>query len=142
MWIKRWWRSKGHGVHSPLAYRLITRVLCDEGADYYAFHVIDPLCANAKECRLAHRLYRMMVAIPVSVIHTPDENLPPGIKAAIQATTLSPTGAVATLRYGKDTQVLMIDDLSDNAGTLTLEGRRDTYILRLKNAPHTTIKVL
>ena len=33
--VVRWWRSKGHGVHSPFAYRFITMVLRDKGR-YYA----------------------------------------------------------------------------------------------------------
>lgn len=34
-YIRRAWRSRGHGVHSPLAYRMITCVLRGRGA-YYA----------------------------------------------------------------------------------------------------------
>lgn len=142
MLIKRWWRSRGYGVHSPLAYRLITRVLCDEGADYYAFSDIDPLCADAMERRLAHRVYRLLVAIPVSKINTPDDTLPPGIKAAVKATALRPDGAEASLRCGNRTLALMIDDGTPDASTLTLEGRRDTYILRLKTAPNAKIQIL
>lgn len=142
MLIKRWWRSRGFGIHSPLAFRLITRVLCDEGADYYAFSTIDPLCADGVERRLAHRLYKMMVAVPISKIVMDDADVPPGIKAAVLATTLNPDGAVATLRCGNRASALMINDNTPEAGTLTIEGKHDIYILRLKNAPTTTIKIL
>ena len=30
--VRRWWRSRGHGVHSPFAYRFITTVLRQRGA--------------------------------------------------------------------------------------------------------------
>lgn len=33
--VKRWWRSRGHGVHSPFAFRFITMVLRGRGT-YYA----------------------------------------------------------------------------------------------------------
>lgn len=35
--IGRWWRSKGHGIHSPLAFRLTTMVLRDPGCGWYAY---------------------------------------------------------------------------------------------------------
>lgn len=35
--LGRWWRSKGHGVHSPLAFRLVTGVLRDPGYGWYAY---------------------------------------------------------------------------------------------------------
>ncbi|MDE6418116.1 MAG: hypothetical protein K2K49_02790 [Duncaniella sp.] len=35
--IGRWWRSKGHGIHSPLAFRLTTTVLRDPGCAWYAY---------------------------------------------------------------------------------------------------------
>lgn len=34
-YIKRAWRSRGHGIHSPLAFRLVTKVIRGKG-DYYA----------------------------------------------------------------------------------------------------------
>lgn len=34
--VKRWWRSRGHGVHSPFAFRFITKVLRAPGC-YYAY---------------------------------------------------------------------------------------------------------
>ncbi len=33
--VRRWWRGKGHGVHSPFAFRFIRCVLRENGA-YYA----------------------------------------------------------------------------------------------------------
>lgn len=41
-WISRLWRSRGHGVHSPFAYRFIREVLC-ERQPYYAYeHIPSP----------------------------------------------------------------------------------------------------
>lgn len=34
--LRRWRTSRGFGVHSPLAFELITQVLCDDTAVYYS----------------------------------------------------------------------------------------------------------
>lgn len=36
--LSRWWRSQGHGVHSPLAYRIITNVLDWRDVAFYPEH--------------------------------------------------------------------------------------------------------
>lgn len=38
--IRDWWRSRGHGIHSPFAFRIVTTVLRERGR-YYAYDVID-----------------------------------------------------------------------------------------------------
>lgn len=53
--IKRWWRSCGHGVHSPFAFRFIRNVLCDTG-DYYAYSLIDGLHDDSAWLKLIFRL--------------------------------------------------------------------------------------
>lgn len=53
--IKRWWRSRGHGVHSPFAFRFIRNVLCDNG-DYYAYSLIDGLHDDSAWLKLLFRL--------------------------------------------------------------------------------------
>lgn len=42
--VRRWWRSRGHGVHSPFAYRFITTVLRQRGAAaYYAWPRVEAM---------------------------------------------------------------------------------------------------
>lgn len=53
--IKRWWRSRGHGVHSPFAFRFIRNVLCDNG-DYYSYSLIDGLHDDSAWLKLLFRL--------------------------------------------------------------------------------------
>ena len=66
-WWKRWLHSRGHGVHSPSAYRLIREVLCPSSLyGYYAYgdihaidiHAIADAVYSASELRL---LYRVLV---------------------------------------------------------------------------------
>lgn len=45
-WPRRWRVSHGFGVHSPFAYSLITKVIRDHYAYYYAFSEIDLLCGK------------------------------------------------------------------------------------------------
>ena len=40
--FRRWWRSRGHGVHSPFAFRFITMVLRQEGG-YYAYRELESM---------------------------------------------------------------------------------------------------
>lgn len=37
--LRRWWTSLGHGVHSPSAFRLITLILDQRGIGYYPEHL-------------------------------------------------------------------------------------------------------
>lgn len=142
MLIKRWWRSRGFGVHSPFAFRMITRVLCDEGAHYYAFGEIDARCKDRHERRLARRLYRALVAVPVKSIKVEGQELPDGIATAVKLAPRCDDGAEATLRYGKQSLAVIIEDKTTPCNTLTLEGRRDIYTLRLKNTPEAHFPIL
>lgn len=45
--LTRWWRSRGHGIHSPYAYRLITSVLPERGR-YYAYDEIEMMSDPAR----------------------------------------------------------------------------------------------
>lgn len=52
--VKRWWRSRGHGVHSPFAFRFITMVLRGRGV-YYASSELSAM-PEARWHRLLFRL--------------------------------------------------------------------------------------
>lgn len=61
--IRRWRNRRGHGVHSPFAFRLITQVFNDK-YPYYAFYDI-PHLMNLKELsqsnpQLQHLSYRLI----------------------------------------------------------------------------------
>lgn len=53
--LSRWWRSRGHGVHSPFAYRFIRGVL-REKTQYYNYGEIDRLGGDTSWHRLLFRL--------------------------------------------------------------------------------------
>lgn len=52
--ITRWWRSKGHGIHSPYAYRIVTEVLPERGR-YYAYDRIETM-EGSRRLKLLFRL--------------------------------------------------------------------------------------
>lgn len=67
--VGRWWRSKGHGIHSPLAYRLVTTVLRDPGCGWYAYDSL----AGARErllFRVACEFDPHTVILPEGVVPT------------------------------------------------------------------------
>lgn len=54
--ISRWWRSMGHGIHSPYAYRLVTEVLPERGR-YYAYDGLERLYGRkSRRLKLLFRL--------------------------------------------------------------------------------------
>lgn len=64
-WIKRAWRSKGHGVHSPFAYDFIANVLTDKHP-YYAYDFITETIEgeglnSGNNLNLAKLLYRTII---------------------------------------------------------------------------------
>lgn len=50
--VKRWWRSKGFGIHSPFAFYFVTKVL-RESLPYYCYHDIDCMVYDAPEGKSA-----------------------------------------------------------------------------------------
>ena len=58
-YIRRKWRAKGHGVHSPFAFHLIRNVIYSPHA-YYAFSEIEEtLCENVLRDKSAIAFYRL-----------------------------------------------------------------------------------
>lgn len=57
---KRWWRSKGHGIHSPFAYKLVTETLCCREA-YYIYDRIENIPVNEWEQELLCLLARLVI---------------------------------------------------------------------------------
>lgn len=52
--LLRWWRSRGHGIHSPYAYRLVTSVLPERGR-YHAYDEIEKM-SDPSRLKLLFRL--------------------------------------------------------------------------------------
>lgn len=63
--IRRRWRSRGHGVHSPFAYRFIRSVL-REKTSYYSYEEVDRLGGDRKWHRL---LFRLVCEAEPTVVH-------------------------------------------------------------------------
>ena len=108
--LRRWWRSRGHGVHSPYAYRFIRNVLREKG-QYYHYSEIDRLGGDTHWHRLLFRLVcefepQQLLATHLSVdeckvirladsrVNLPPEvsvpdNMPPGVMELRGAVTMA-----------------------------------------------------
>lgn len=64
--LHRWWCSKGHGIHSPFAYRMVTEVL-PERARYYAYEDIGQM-PDASRLKL---LFRLVCEFVPSTVYAP-----------------------------------------------------------------------
>lgn len=66
-WLRRAARSRGHGVHSPFAYRFITEALhCPKGCRYYAESELEQLPpAVRRSAVLALRIHAHLPSLPV-----------------------------------------------------------------------------
>lgn len=66
--IRRRYRARGHGVHSPFAFAFINDVLRDHrGYAYYSYALIDRMSASSRERKLAALLVRLVARIPGGV---------------------------------------------------------------------------
>lgn len=59
--VERRWRSRGHGVHSPFAYRFITSTLHNPCA-YYAYGDIADEAPTRRDAVTAERLFRIILS--------------------------------------------------------------------------------
>lgn len=63
-WLKKWRTSHGFGVHSTFAYNLITKVLRQTSAHYYAYAEIDSLCPKGRRTGVTDNFSGFHYAIP------------------------------------------------------------------------------
>ncbi len=63
-WLKRWRTTRGYGVHSTFAYNLITKVIRQTSAHYYAYAEIDSLCPKGRRTGLTDNFSGFHYAIP------------------------------------------------------------------------------
>lgn len=70
--VKKAWRSRGFGIHSPFAFRFITAVLRGRGA-YYAYPALKQLSVNSREFRDNTVIFRIVCDLcPDLVLLGPD----------------------------------------------------------------------
>ncbi|MCM1355828.1 MAG: hypothetical protein NC212_05425 [Staphylococcus sp.] len=76
--VKRAWRSRGFGVHSPFAFRFITSVLRQKG-EYYAYADMRRFAPSASRFRRLSLLFRLVcefrpaiIAVSNPSIHLPE----------------------------------------------------------------------
>lgn len=115
--VKAWARSHGHGVHSPMAYRLITDALCL--APIYGYY-------GDRESDLATRATRRVAAAlhPGRVVRIEGEENAARAVAALDdcAAVVTSTAAVAEAMKGAMRSGMTF---SDPAGVTVAVGRRD-----------------
>lgn len=58
---RRWWRSKGFGIHSPFAFEYVNEVIA-QPCHYYAYSKTDIV---AKRCRVSRRLTRLLSRVTI-----------------------------------------------------------------------------
>lgn len=82
--LRRRWRMKGHGVHSPFAFRLVTGVLRDPG-EYYAYPMLTRTAkANRENPRRIRMLFRLICEFAPATVRV-DDTLTESERAAILA---------------------------------------------------------
>lgn len=101
--IKRWWHSRGFGIHSPSAYRLVREVLCpSETYGYYAYGALGRLASTPEQYSQLSLLYRILVDLrPATVaISKPEPILATVVASALPAADIngddSPDMAILT----------------------------------------------
>lgn len=60
IWLRRRWRARGHGIHSPFAYRMVTSVLRERGR-YYGYEVLEKRCGE--DVRWLKLVFRIVCAL-------------------------------------------------------------------------------
>ena len=71
--VKRAWRSRGFGIHSPFAFRFVTCVLRGKGR-YYAYPAIRQISINSREYRELKVIFRIICDMQPSIILLPDSD--------------------------------------------------------------------
>lgn len=135
--LKRLWRSKGHGVHSPFAFRFITAVLRNDSTAYYAYAFgLDD--AAGKRRRQIRRLYRVAVELrPESI------TLPKGWERFERFFRPQHTCVAGRTMTISEQGSRLIVTASDRSGhLLEIDGGCELYRLRLKGVQEGQIPVV
>ncbi|MCM1077104.1 MAG: hypothetical protein NC411_07065 [Bacteroides sp.] len=71
--LKRAWRSRGFGIHSPFAYRFVTAVLRERG-EYYSYFFLRRIAGSKDEFRRLALVFRLVCEFtPDRVVLTFDD---------------------------------------------------------------------
>lgn len=62
--FRKWRTAKGYGVHSPFAFDLITKVIGEKDAHYYAYAEIDSFCPRGRQVGLSENFAGFDYSIP------------------------------------------------------------------------------
>lgn len=69
---KRWRHTRGYGVHSPFAYKIVKEVLQDKrGYAYYAYQNLEEAACSRSEIKAARRLMRLAARMDVGSTFLP-----------------------------------------------------------------------
>lgn len=148
--LDRWRTSRGFGVHSPLAFELITQVLCDDTAVYYAtasmpsrrsrrwlrlFARLNPVSVLRLGAPLSELDKALLTACPRADMHsTPrgDETLV--IAVGADAPALRPAASLTAPRLAVllvDTGIEALEALPRRGGRLSFSDRREHLAVRM-----------
>ena len=148
MLLKRIYTSRGHGIHSPLAYELVTQVLCSASACYYASPNL-PSATARRWLRVAVRFNpREIIRIgqPCPQLDSVFGVLSPGSKPPLTVAVNPSAGEVDSLARSLPTEgaVMLVDTPSETvraiaaahtSGLLTFSGRTEHYLVRRSDLP-------
>lgn len=93
--VKKAWRSRGFGIHSPFAFRFISRVLRERG-EYYAYGELRRLAGSQRRFRELSLLFRLVCHFRPAAVRVVGE-IDEGVRGAVR---LADSGAV--LIEGRD----------------------------------------
>lgn len=65
--VKRSWRSRGFGIHSPFAFRFVTCVLRERG-EYYAYHEMREFIGNSGRFKSMSLIVRLVCEFRPAVV--------------------------------------------------------------------------
>lgn len=104
--LKRWWRSRGHGVHSPFAFRFITTVLREPGV-YYAYPQIESM-PDAEWLKLLFRLVCEFEPSRIEAIRlTPSERQAISLADSRAEVSVGTQGGACMVMHGKCAEVMI-----------------------------------
>lgn len=136
----RWWRSRGFGVHSPLAYEMITEVLRQDYTYYAYAECIDPVARTRRELlvgRLAHRVAVRFYGSPIAVVGPQPPAVTAGVEAAGPGVCLVDDPDQATAVIYSDLSMLPAQ-----CSGMVFEGRRAAVVVRRPDLPDCRFKLL